>query len=122
MPKYIDIGFFTTSDSADTFESLLSYRVSLTSKVIKDVAVSTSSVAVPFASSFTAFIPSKIITPQEEKKINCLRLYNNYVGSDVDGLLAQIDLTGSDMIDAKDASQYSLMIEWVMTFGNMLQS
>lgn len=61
MPKYIDIGTYAVTDSDTTFKSLLSYRVSLTSRVIKDVAVSDSEATVPFASSFTAFIPSRII-------------------------------------------------------------
>ena len=131
MPKYLDIGNIEKNPGGeDVYSTKLAYRINVEAKVIKTlvetpVKVNTIDVS-QIAASFTAFVPSRVIlaTPgaQQDEKINCLRLYNNYDGTGDAGLLAQIKLNSDDEISVQDSQQYSLMIEWTMTFGNMPNS
>ena len=131
MPKYLDIGNIAENPSGeDVYSTKLAYRINVEAKVIKTlvktpVKVNTIDVS-QIAASFTAFVPSRVIlaTPgaQQDEKMNCLRLYNNYDGTGDAGLLAQIKLNSDDEISVQDSQQYSLMIEWTMTFGNMPNS
>lgn len=131
MPKYLDIGNIAENPRGeDVYSTKLAYRINVEAKVIKTlvktpVKVNTIDVS-QIAASFTAFVPSRVIlaTPgaQQDEKMNCLRLYNNYDGTGDAGLLAQIKLGSDDEISVQDSQQYSLMIEWTMTFGNMPNS
>lgn len=129
MPKYLDIGKLVTNNKQE-YSTKLAYRINVEAKVIKtQVTTPTISNAIDvsqIAASFTAFVPSRVIlatpTEQTDEKINCLRLYNNYDGTGDAGLLAQIDLATDEQISVQDSQQYSLMIEWTMTFGNMPKS
>ena len=124
MPKYLDIGNYMGEDGV--FTSYLTNRVSLTSKLIRGVNIESDSGGyTPVAASFTAFVPSRTVSQdilQGGGKINCLRLYNLYDNTVVeDGLLAQIDLSGDQVIQSSDYSKYSMMIEWLMTFSNIVR-
>ena len=122
MPKYIDIGNYASEDGI--FTSYLTNRVSLTAKLIRGVNIESGGYT-PVAASFTAFIPSRTVSQdilQGDGEINCLRLYNLYDNTVVeDGLLAQIDLSDDEVIQSSDYSKYSMMIEWLMTFSNVVR-
>lgn len=123
MPKYLDIGNYASEDGI--FTSYLTNRVSLTARLIRGVNIESNSGYAPVAASFTAFVPSRTVSQdiiQGDGKINCLRLYNLYDNTVVeDGLLAQIDLSNDEVIQSSDYSKYSMMIEWLMTFSNVVR-
>lgn len=125
MPKYFDMGVYTVEQSIGTFDTALSNRIPLTSAVIEDVPIQEHSSTAAVAAKFTAFVPNRTFNADSYgETINCLRLYNVYGGGPDEGLLAQIDLIDggedSEVINVSQASQYSLMIEWIMTFGNVI--
>lgn len=131
MPKYLDIGNIVNNGSGeDVYQTKLAYRINVDAKVIKTLVKTPTNVNAidvsQIAASFTAFVPSRVIlataTDSVNEKINCLRLYNNYDGTGDAGLLAQIKLGSDEQISVQDSQQYSLMIEWTMTFGNMPNS
>ena len=125
MPKYLDIGNYISEGSGKTFTSYLTNRVSLTARLIRGVNIESNSGYAPVATSFTAFVPSRTVSQdilQGDGKINCLRLYNLYDNTVIeDGLLAQIDLSDDEIIQSSDYSKYSMMIEWLMTFSNVVR-
>lgn len=126
MPKYLDIGNYTGEDGSNkTFTSYLTNRVSLTARLIRGVNTTNNSGYAPVAASFTAFVPSRTVSQdilQGDGEINCLRLYNLYDNTVVEeGLLAQIDLSNDEVIQSSDYSKYSMMIEWLMTFSNVVR-
>ena len=126
MPKYIDIGNYTGEEGeSKTFASYLTNRVSLTARLIRGVNIESNSGYAPVAASFKAFVPSRTVSQdilQGGGKINCLRLYNLYDNTVIeDGLLAQIDLSSDEVIQSSDYSKYSMMIEWLMTFSNVVR-
>ena len=127
MPKYLDIGNYMgeSEGSGKTFTSYLTNRVSLTARLIRGVNIESNSGYAPVAASFTAFVPSRTVSQdilQGGGKINCLRLYNLYDNTVVEeGLLAQIELSNDEVIQSSDYSKYSMMIEWLMTFSNVVR-
>lgn len=124
MPKYFDMGNFSSDQQGNgIFTSNLSSRPVLTASIVENISLNSDQVA-QVASKFTATIPSRTVSSLQEgqdNKINCLRLYNTYYSANNnDGLLAQIDL--SDNPIEIDNNSYTIIVEWIMTFGNVIKS
>ena len=125
MPKYFDLGRYSvTNDVTSTYISALSSRVTLTSKLVKNLIKETTDgngkpqiVSAGVAAVFTAFIPTRLI--QSEDSIQVLSIYSKHSDNDRDSLLAEINLT-SDFEQLDQSGEYNYMIEWTMTFDNVV--
>jgi hypothetical protein len=104
MPRYLDI-------EDKNGESILINRLSLTAEVAE---IKENEKVVGYGAKFTAMLPSfQISTSNSFITINTLKLYSNPNGEDT--CLATIDLEESIELEV---SNYSHLIEWMMTFEN----
>ena len=72
------------------------------------------------AAIFTAYIPSRTIVETKEY-VNTLALYSTYsFGDDTSTRLAQIKLDDNEVFKLSDISTHSYIIEWIMTFSNVV--
>lgn len=113
MPKFLDLLHLKNqSDPNSQLVSSLAGRVSLTAKVLENVSVAEGINTAKIAASFTAFIPASMITNQY---INVLAIYSDAAG---DTMLAEIKL--DELVDFTLKRPYNLMIDWTMTFNNVV--
>lgn len=116
MPQYFDLGL---TDDNNTYTVFLSSRSPLTSRLVRDYKI-TGDTSAAVAAVFTAYIPSRTIV-NTTNNINTLALYSTYsFGDNTSTRLAQIDLTGDEVFKLSDNSTHSYIVEWVMTFSNVV--
>ena len=110
MPKFLDVG----TKGGSTFSTTLTHRISLSARLIENVAVEGTTYA--WAAQFTAMIPSTaLVAVADVVNINCLRLEHDPTGSTT---LAEINLASDAQLSLDASAGYNYMIEWVMTFAN----
>lgn len=115
MPKFLDLLHLENqSDPNSALVSSLAGRVSLTAKVLENVSVAESTNSAKVAASFTAFVPASMVTNDD---INALAIYSDATG---DTMLAEIKL--DELVDLTTKRSYNLMIDWTMTFNNVVTS
>ena len=116
MPRYFDFGNLINDGNSYTFKSNLANRMALSAKVIENFTASAgnNSFTSAYGASFTVLIPSIQIVAH--KDIDTLRLYASNYGEE--SLLAQVDL--SEALEVSYDKGYNYMIEWVMTFENVM--
>ena len=116
MPKFLDLLHLENqSNTSSRLVSSLAGKVSLAAKVLENVPVAGSTNTAKVAASFTAFVPASMVTNQY---INALAIYSNAYGDDTK--LAEIKL--DELVDLTTKRSYNLMIDWTMTFDNVVTS